>query len=96
MGRAGYNTLHLRLSEKQMAAKKKKAETTAEENSKTLDIKKLVGLTEADAVAKIVAAGMKCRVRNRDGKAFIGTCDFRMDRINLSIESGKVINATIG
>lgn len=79
-----------------MAAKKKKAENTAEETSKTLDVKKLVGLTEDDAKAKILTAGMKCRVRNRDGQAFMGTCDFRMDRVNLSIDSGKVTNATIG
>jgi hypothetical protein len=73
-----------------MATKKKTKEAT-----KTFP-KNLVGLTEEDAKAKITALGMKCRVRNRDGERFMGTCDYRLDRVNLSISDGKVSNATIG
>lgn len=73
-----------------MAAKKKSKEAT-----KTFP-KNLVGLTEESAKAKITELGMKCRVRNRDGETFMGTCDYRLDRINLSITDGKVTNATIG
>lgn len=70
-----------------MAAKKKTG---------VFDVSKLVGLTEEDAKTKITAAGLKCRVRNRDGQAFVGTCDYRMDRVNLSITDGKVTSASLG
>lgn len=71
-----------------MAAKKK--DTTV------FDINSVVGLTEEDAKAKIAAAGLKCRIRNKDGQAFIGTCDYRTDRVNLGIANGKVTSASIG
>ena len=56
----------------------------------------LIGLTEKGAVRKINAAGLKARVRRRDGKSFIGTCDHRMDRVNLEIDKGRVTKARIG
>jgi hypothetical protein len=73
-----------------MAAKKKVKEAT-----QTFP-KNLVGLTEDEAKAKITDLGMKVRIRNRDGETFMGTCDYRRDRVNLSIDNGKVTNATIG
>lgn len=73
-----------------MAAKKK-----SKEDTKTFP-KNLVGLTEEAAKAKITELGMKVRVRNRDGETFMGTCDYRTDRVNLSIDNGKITNATIG
>lgn len=56
----------------------------------------LVGLTEEEAVAKITDSGMRVRVRSKDGESFMGTCDYRMDRVNLHIENGKVTKASIG
>lgn len=62
----------------------------------TLNLSSLLGLTESDAVTTIEAAEMKARVRSREGQAFIGTCDYRTDRVNLHIMGGKVTKATIG
>lgn len=57
---------------------------------------KLFGLTEKEAIEKIEAAGLKARVRKRDGQSFMGTCDARSDRINLVIEKDRVTATTIG
>ena len=56
----------------------------------------LIGLTEEDAVNKVAGAGMKCRIRSRDGNPFIGTCDYRLDRFNLTIEKNLVTKASLG
>ena len=61
-----------------------------------MNLSELIGLTETDAVAKIKAAGMKSRVRVRDGQAFIGTADYRLDRVNLSVANNLVTGATLG
>jgi hypothetical protein len=39
---------------------------------------------------------MKARIRSREGKAFVGTCDYNVDRVNLHIMGGKVTKATLG
>lgn len=36
------------------------------------------------------------RIVCEDGQHFIGTCDFDMDRINLTIVKGMVVSATLG
>lgn len=59
-------------------------------------LKEVVGLTETEAVAKIDAAGMKSRIRSKNGQAYVGTCDYRMDRVNLTIEKDLVTKATLG
>lgn len=56
----------------------------------------LVGLTEEDAMVKIAESGLRTRLRSKDGQSFMGTCDYRMDRVNLHIENGKVTKASIG
>lgn len=57
---------------------------------------KYVGMTEEEAVQAIQAAGLKARIMCRDGQRYVGTCDFRLDRVNLTITQGKVTNATVG
>lgn len=56
----------------------------------------LIGLTEADAMTKVRAAGLTARIVARDGQSFAVTMDFRPDRINLTIMGGKVSKATLG
>lgn len=56
----------------------------------------LVGMTEGAALAKIQKAGFQARVRERDGEHFMGTCDYRTDRVNLRISKGKITAAYVG
>lgn len=60
------------------------------------NIQKYIGLTEAKAVVAIQKVGMLARITQRDDKSFIGTCDFRINRVNLVIKEGKVVEANIG
>lgn len=61
-----------------------------------VDPNSLIGKTEKEAAEKVVNAGMRCRVTEREGKALIGTCDLRGDRINIRVANGKVTSANIG
>ena len=56
----------------------------------------LVGLTEAEAEQQIQNKGFCSRVMRRDGRSFMGTCDMRHDRINLSVNNGRVTEADVG
>ena len=56
----------------------------------------LVGLSESAANRLARQNGYSIRVVYRDGQTFMGTRDYRTDRINLSIVRGRVIRATIG
>lgn len=56
----------------------------------------VIGMTEADAIAKIETAGFVYRIMERDGVNFMGTCDYRTDRVNLSITEGVVTHADVG
>jgi hypothetical protein len=56
----------------------------------------VVGMAKEAAIEKINAAGMRARIRSEDGKAFMGTCDVQIDRINLHIEGGIVVRASAG
>ena len=56
----------------------------------------VVGLTENVAFKQLEAAGYKARVLQRDGKCMVGTADMCCDRLNLSVENGKVVAAEIG
>jgi hypothetical protein len=59
-------------------------------------VDELVGMTKDAAFDKIEAADMMGRIRSEDSKAFMGTCDWRTDRVNLHIEDGIVVKASIG
>lgn len=56
----------------------------------------LIGETEADATAAVEAAGFTARVVERDGESFPITMDYRVDRVNLTVQDGLVTVATIG
>lgn len=61
-----------------------------------MDITTLVSLTEDEAVQKIKDAGMKCRLRSKNGNNFIVTMDYRLDRVNLWIDAGIVTKVSLG
>lgn len=56
----------------------------------------VIGMEKQAAIDLCKSKGVKVRVRSEDGQAFMGTCDYRMDRINLHITDGKVTSATRG
>lgn len=53
-------------------------------------------MTEHEARVHAVRNRQVIRVTCKDGEFFIGTCDFRMDRVNIEINDGKVVKASIG
>lgn len=56
----------------------------------------LVGKNEKEASDAVLAAGLAVRVVQRDGEDLPSTMDYRPDRVNLSIDKGLVIKATVG
>lgn len=56
----------------------------------------LLGLTEAEAVLKIKEAGLRSRLKARNGKSFIGTEEVGLDRVNLHVENDLVVKAYFG
>lgn len=68
----------------------------------------LIGLTEKDAETVISFYNIvlenkarsqvrfRLRVTKRDGQTYPGTCDYRLDRINVVIEGGRVVSADVG
>lgn len=56
----------------------------------------VIGLTETKAIADILAAGCVSRVSSIDGVKKPGTMNRSTNRINLSIENGVVIEASVG
>ena len=56
----------------------------------------VVGLSELEATKVIESAGFTARVIARDGESLSGTKDYRLDRVNISIENGVVVSADIG
>ena len=56
----------------------------------------LIGMDVSDAIDMLDEAGTRHRIEYEDGQSFMLTMDFRMDRVNLSIENGKVIKTRRG
>lgn len=56
----------------------------------------VVGMSEATAKAAVEAADHTFRVVARDGEQFAVTEDYSTTRINVTIEDGKVTEATVG
>jgi hypothetical protein len=56
----------------------------------------LVGLAEDEAAKVAGERGWVLRVIARDGETFAVTEDYRIDRVNVTIESGVVVAATVG
>lgn len=60
------------------------------------DADTLIGLSKDAAMGKLTALRKTYRVVKEDGEAFIITCDYRPDRVNLTIVSGKVSQVDFG
>lgn len=56
----------------------------------------LIGLTKEDAKDLAEKHGFTIRVMHEDGESFMGTMDYRTDRVNLSVNGGKVTEAKVG
>ena len=56
----------------------------------------LDGKTFEEAVAIIEAAGCTHRIARKDGQPYIGTCDVKINRINLYIALDIVVAFTQG
>lgn len=56
----------------------------------------VIGQTKVEAKKIIESRQLKSRVTSEDGMQFMGTADFRIDRINLEILDGKVADARVG
>ena len=56
----------------------------------------VIGMEKEAAIDLCKNQGVKVRVRSEDGQSFMGTADYRMDRINIHIQDGKVVKATRG
>jgi hypothetical protein len=70
--------------------------STRKEDDTDKFVESLIGMDESEAKGKIAEKDLCCRIRQRDGEDFIGTADFRTDRINFWVKDGKVIKAYVG
>lgn len=66
------------------AGLKAKAETAA---------KDVVGEDEIGAIAICQDRKLKCRTAEKDGQRFVGTMEFRADRVNIFLREGRVYAA---
>jgi hypothetical protein len=55
-----------------------------------------VGKTIEDVNVILKESGKFGRIRSEDNTQFVGTCDYRLDRVNLSVENGIVTEAWPG
>lgn len=55
------------------------------------DFSALIGLAPSEAEAK---SGSTIRATVRDGKYLIVTCDYRLDRINVSVRDGVITSVS--
>lgn len=56
----------------------------------------LIGLTEAEAMQVAEGAGLVSRVVSRDGEQFPITKDYRLSRVNLTVNDGVVTAVYVG
>jgi hypothetical protein len=61
-----------------------------------VDADQFVGLSEPDAEQLAEQLDVVVRVRSRDGEPFMGTTDYRTDRVNVDIVDATVIAASVG
>jgi hypothetical protein len=59
-------------------------------------VKRLIGLTEAEAQKVATELGWQVRVAMRDGEAFMLTQDYLTNRVNLTITKGSVTFVVVG
>eukprot|EP01035_Chromulina_nebulosa_P014739 gene14739-19495_t len=55
----------------------------------------IVGMEKQKALVLIKESGFRPRILIEDGQSFVGTQDYREDRINLFIEDGKVLGIAV-
>lgn len=65
-------------------------------DTNVINTKVFVGLTEQSALDLARDSEIKARITSRDGKPLIVTRDVVPERLNLSIEKGRVVNCTLG
>ena len=65
-------------------------------NSESFNPEECIGLTEKEAQNLAKINGFKTRLVEKDGVAYIVTCDFCTDRINLVINNNIVTDSYIG
>jgi hypothetical protein len=53
-------------------------------------MEELVGLKEDAARSKCKQRGFEMRIIEKDGKRFLGSMEYREDRINVTIRNGRV------
>jgi len=58
--------------------------------------RKLIGMELGEAQRRITEAGYKVRVLSIDEVQFTRTDDLRRNRINLTVQKGKVVEAYVG
>lgn len=56
----------------------------------------VVGMSKDEALAELKRRGLSARITREEGKSFMCTADVRFNRMNLTIEGGKVTRAEIG
>ncbi len=61
--------------------------------ARRIDLRGLVGLDVGEAEARVRAKGLRFRVVEKDGEPLPVTCDYRTDRVNVSVANGKVVRA---
>jgi len=64
--------------------------------SNTMSYRELVGKTEEEARKFCEENKFKFRIVKKDGQNFLGTCDYRLDRVNVEIKDGIVTVAKLG
>lgn len=61
----------------------------------SFDTRILLRMTEEQAIAKVRDAGCLLRVIGRDGHGFALRADFRANRVNVTIEQGRVTSVGV-
>ena len=61
---------------------------------KISELQALIGQTE-DQVRELIKDQMEIRILRRDDIHYIGTKNYRMDRLNLYLRDNKVIKASV-
>ena len=57
---------------------------------------RLIGMTAPLATRTAEMSGRKIRVISEDGVPYVGTSDWRPERINLTLIDGKVVEVSVG
>ena len=61
-----------------------------------LNLNYIIGKTVEQAEKELQSIDMIARITMLDGEGQIGTCDFRMDRANLTVENNIVTEISVG